>query len=93
MVIYPVCGATKALIRLNANHMGQQVELPSRVVQTHTHAHTHIQCTFGGVRKSTGKRAKHQILCCRLLFAFNAWKKFEALPGVNDIILRHPNTS
>lgn len=25
MVIHPVCGATKALIRRNANHMGWQV--------------------------------------------------------------------
>lgn len=28
MVVHPVCGATKALIRLNANHMGQQVGSP-----------------------------------------------------------------
>lgn len=25
MVMHPVCGATKALIRRNANHMGRQV--------------------------------------------------------------------
>lgn len=47
MVIHPVCGTTKALIRQNANHMGQQVGSPTRVVQAHTQ--------FQRVRKSTIK--------------------------------------
>lgn len=53
MVIYPVCGATKALIRLNANHMGQQVELPhscgpNTYSRTHIHTHIHTQRREGG---------------------------------------------
>lgn len=39
MVIHPACGATKALIRQNANHMGQQVGF-LHVWSKHTHAHT-----------------------------------------------------
>lgn len=46
MVIHPVCGATKALIRLNANHMGQQVG--SLLVWS---KHTHAQYRFRGFGK------------------------------------------
>lgn len=53
MVIHPVCGTTRALSRLNANHMGQQVG-SLHVWSEHTHAQ--IQ----RVRKRNG--TKHQIL-------------------------------
>lgn len=78
MVIHPVCGATKALIRLNANHMGQQVG--SQLVWSKP-THTQIQM----VRKNTVKGQSPESVLKAPLCAFYAVKKIEASLGVDKI--------
>lgn len=78
MVIHPVCGATKALIRLNANHMGQQVG--SRLVWSE---HTH---TDSKSEEKNSKRPSTRFCAvgCTLCFLCHD-KKMEASPGVDNI--------
>lgn len=76
MVIHPVCGATKALIRLNANHMGQQVGSPL-VWSKHTQARiVQIQ----RVRKSTVNGKALDYVLQAPLSAFYAMKNSDAFP-------------
>lgn len=61
MVMHPVCGATKALIRLDANHMGQQVGSPLVWSKLSHIRHTHIK----EFRKSGAKaKAPHSVCVC-----------------------------